>query len=454
MPHPKERRLLLSHADEPGYTGSYEDYTARGGYRTLQASVRRKPAEIKKEVLDANIRGRGGALFPAGRKWGFLDPNSDKPVYLICNADESEPGTFKDRQLIHKDPHQLIEGMMISAYAIGAKIAFIYIRGEMFGGARILEEAIEKARENNLVGENILGCGYSCDLIVHRGAGSYICGEETGLIESLEGKRPYPRLKPPFFPAAKGLYMCPTIVNNVETLCQVKHAVELGGQEYAKIGVPNCTGTRIWSLSGHVRNPGYFEVEGGAYTFGDLIYDMGGGLREGRSLLGFIPGGSSTKVIKHDQRYRGKLQDGTEVDWGVEDIPLDCDGCGYFGSSSGSAAVMVMDDTTDVVMALANLNAFYAHESCGQCTPCREGSLWLKKITHRMIAGEAREEDADLLKSIADQVEGRTICAHGEAVAWPVQGFILRFKDEFVEYARRQARERAARAQETTAAVA
>ncbi len=434
-----EKRMLLKHADEPGYDNSIETYIKNGGYETLRKAVTMKPEDICQEVLDSGVRGRGGAGFPAGMKWKFLDRKSGKPIYLICNADESEPGTFKDRQIIHKDPHQLIEGMMISAYATGTALSFIYIRGEMFEGARILERAIEEAREHNFLGDDILGSGYSCDLIVHRGAGSYICGEETGLIESLEGNRPYPRIKPPYFPAVLGLYMCPTIVNNVETLCHVRHVVEMGGKEYAKIGRPNNSGTRIWSVSGHVQKPGYYEIECGACTYGELINELCGGLRPGRELKAVIPGGSSSKVLKAGERYTGKLKDGTEFDWGIEDIPLDFDGPMAAGSMSGSGAIIVMDDSTNIVEALANINAFYAHESCGQCTPCREGSLWLKKVTSRMLAGQAREEDADLLKSIADQIEGRTICAHGEATAWPVQSFISKFRDEFVEYARKQA---------------
>lgn len=440
----KEKRMILRFADEPGYSNDIDCSLGHGGYSGLRKALSMKPEEVCQEVVDSGVRGRGGAGFPAGMKWKFLDRKSGKPIYLICNADESEPGTFKDRQIIHKDPHQLIEGMMIAAYAIQAKLSFIYIRGEMQEGARILGRAIEEARARNLLGENILGSGYSCDLIVHRGAGSYICGEETGLIESLEGKRPYPRIKPPYFPAVLGLYMCPTIVNNVETLCHVKHVLELGGKEYAKIGRANNTGTRIWSVSGHVVRPGYYEIECGAMTYGELIYGLCGGLRPGRSLKAVIPGGSSSKVLRAGERFRGKHKDGTEFDWGIEDIPLDFDGPMAAGSMSGSGAVIVMDDSTDIVGALANINAFYAHESCGQCTPCREGSLWMKKITSRMLSGQAREEDADLLKSVADQIEGRTICAHGEATAWPVQSFILKFRDEFIEYARRQARERAA----------
>jgi len=443
--HAKERRIILEHADTPGYDTGIDTYMAHGGYAELRKALGMKPEEICQEVLDSGVRGRGGAGFPAGMKWKFLDRKSGKPIYLICNADESEPGTFKDRQIIHKDPHQLIEGMMITAYAIQAKLAFIYIREEMPYGAQILEQAIEEARAKNFLGDNILGSGYSCELIVHRGAAAYICGEETGLIESIEGKRAYPRIKPPYFPAALGLYMCPTIVNNVETLCNVKHIVRMGGKAYANIGTPGNTGTRIWCLSGHVRNPGYFELECGKVTYGELIYDLGGGLRPGRSLQAVIPGGSSAKVLRAGERFKGKLRNGTEFDWAIEDIPLDFDSPMAVGSMSGSGAVIVVDDSADIVEVLANINAFYAHESCGQCTPCREGSLWMKKITTRMAAGGAREEDADLLASIGDQIAGRTICAHGEACAWPTQSFIAKFRDKFVAKAHETPEQRAKR---------
>jgi len=430
---PEEKRIILKYADEPGYTRDIDCYIKHGGYEVQKKAFKMQPDEIHKEVMDSGIRGRGGAGFPTGLKWKFLDRKSGKPIYLVCNADESEPGTFKDKQVIYKDPHQLIEGMMISAFSINAKQAFIYIRGEFFEGARILEEAIEEARAKNLVGDNILGSGFSCDLVVHRGAGAYICGEETGLIESLEGKRPYPRIKPPYFPAVLGLYQSPTIVNNVETLCNVKHIVEMTGAEYAKIGAPNNTGTRIWCVSGHVQKPGYYEFPCGALTLGEMIYDVCGGLLPGRTLQAVIPGGSSAKILRADERFKGTHKDGTDFDWGIEDIPLDFDGPMAAGTMSGSGGIVVMDNTVDMVEAMANINAFYAHESCGQCTPCREGSLWMKKISSRMCSGDAREEDADLLLSVANQIEGRTICAFGEAAAWPTQSFVKKFRKDFLK---------------------
>jgi NADH-quinone oxidoreductase subunit F len=308
-------------------------------------------------------------------------------------------------------------------------LAYIYIRGEMPEGAKLLNKVLTEARTKHFLGKNILGSSYDLEIHVHRGAGAYICGEETGLIESLEGKRPYPRIKPPYFPAVLGLYMCPTIVNNVETLCAVKHIVAMGGAEYAKLGTPNNTGTRIVSISGHVKRPGYYEVEVGKVTIGELINDpaFGGGLRDGRKLKAVIPGGSSAKVFKAGEKFQIK---GREVD--MLDLPYDFDSLIAAGSMSGSSAIIVMDDSTDIVAALANIAEFYAHESCGQCTPCREGSLWMSKALHRLTHGEGRAQDADYLVKIADNIPGgRTICAFGEACSWPVQSFVAKFKDEF-----------------------
>lgn len=431
----EETLVLFRNIRNPNYDKSLKGYKNAGGFMALKKALEMQPDEIVQLTKDSGLRGRGGAGFPTGLKWSFMAKGTGKPTYLVCNADESEPGTFKDKQIMYKDPHQLIEGMIISAYSIQAKQAFIYIRGEFFEGARILEEAIEEARAKNFLGDDILGSGYSCDIVVHRGAGAYICGEETGLIESLEGKRPYPRIKPPYFPAVLGVYQCPTIVNNVETLCNVKHIVEMGGKEFAKIGTPGNTGTRIWCVSGHVQKPGYYEFPCGALTMGELVNDLCGGLHPGRELKAIIPGGSSAKVLRADERFTGKLKDGTEFDWGIWDIPMDFDGPTAAGTMSGSGGVIVMDDSTDIVQALSNICAFYAHESCGQCTPCREGVQWMRKVTRRMCNGNSRDVDAELLLSIADQIEGRTICAFGEAAAWPVQSFISKFKDEFEAYA-------------------
>jgi NADH-quinone oxidoreductase subunit F len=457
---PQEYKLILKHADQPGYTPDSECYLRHGGYaelkkalalrpRTLSDGQSQTPQEfIRQEVMNSGLRGRGGAGFSCGLKWSFVDRKSGKPIYLICNADESEPGTFKDRQIIYKDPHQLLEGMIIACFANDVKLAYIYIRGEMPDGAKLLNKCLSEARAKNFLGKNILGSGYDLEIYIHRGAGAYICGEETGLIESLEGKRPYPRIKPPYFPAVFGLWMCPTIVNNVETLCNVKHIVAMGGAEYAKLGTPNNTGTRIVSLSGHVQRPGYYEVETGKVTIGQLIFDanFGGGLRPGRSLKAVIPGGSSAKVFKAGEKFNIK---GKEMD--MLDLPYDFDSLIQAGSMSGSSAIIVLDDSTDIVEALANIAEFYAHESCGQCTPCREGSLWLSKALHRLTHGEGRAQDADYLVKIADNIPGgRTICAFGEACAWPVQSFVAKFKDEFVA---RGAADEARRAKDNAAPV-
>ncbi|MDW8307794.1 MAG: NADH-quinone oxidoreductase subunit NuoF [Verrucomicrobiales bacterium] len=448
---PSEHRLILKHVDQPGYTPDIQCYLRHGGYETLRKALALQPKtlpdgrvvspqeQLREEVMKSGLRGRGGAGFSCGLKWSFVDRRSGKPIYLICNADESEPGTFKDKQILYKDPHQLLEGMILASYANDVHLAYIYIRGEFVEGAKILNRAIAEARANNFLGKNILGSGYDLEIYVHRGAGAYICGEETGLIESLEGKRPYPRIKPPYFPAVLGLYMCPTIVNNVETLAAVKHVIAMGGAEYAKLGTPNNTGTRIVCLSGHVRRPGYYEIEVGKVTLRELIFDpaFGGGLPDGRQLKAVIPGGASAKVFRAGERIRLKRRgpDGRETEQELDmlDLPYDFDTLVAAGSMSGSGAIIVLDDSTDIVAALANLSDFFAHESCGQCTPCREGTLWMAKALHRLTHGQGRAEDADYLLHIADNIPGgRTICAFGEACSWPVQSFVRKFKDEFI----------------------
>ena len=438
-PHPRERRIVFKNIDREGWTPDIDCYLKDGGYEELKKALTMQPQEIVSEVKTSGVRGRGGAGFPCGAKWGFIRPGETKPIYLICNADESEPGTFKDRYIIHQDPHQLLEGMIISCYAVNARLAYIYIRGEFPLGAKILERALQEAKEHGFLGKNIGGSGFDLEIYVHRGAGAYICGEETGLIESLEGKRPYPRIKPPYFPAALGLYMSPTIVNNVETLCDVKHIVKMGGAEYAKIGRPNNTGTRLLCVSGDVQKPGYYEFDTGGLTMGELIYDICGGLRPGRKLKAVIPGGSSAKVLRADERYKIKTKqpDGTTVEEeiGINDIRMDFDNLAAVGSMAGSGGVIVMDDSRDMVWALNNINEFYAHESCGQCTPCREGSLWMNKITTRLLDGGGFTDDLDTLKSVADNIAGRTICAFGEACAWPTQSFVAKFRDDFQAYA-------------------
>jgi NADH-quinone oxidoreductase subunit F len=451
-PHPRERRIIFKNIDREGWTPDIDCYLKDGGYEELKKALTMPPQDIVAEVKTSGLRGRGGAGFPCGAKWGFIRPGETKPIYLICNADESEPGTFKDRYIIHQDPHQLLEGMIISCFAVNARLAYIYIRGEFPLGAKILEQAIQEAKNHGFLGKNILGSGFDLEIYVHRGAGAYICGEETGMIESLEGKRPYPRIKPPYFPAALGLYMSPTIVNNVETLCNVKHIVKMGGAEYAKIGRPNNTGTRLLCVSGDVQRPGYFELETGGLTMGELIYDICGGLRPGRKLKAVIPGGSSAKVLRADERYKIKTKqpDGTTVEEeiGIDDIRIDFDSLAAVGSMAGSGGVIVMDDSRDMVWALNNINDFYAHESCGQCTPCREGSLWMSKITTRLLDGGGADGDTDILKSVADNIAGRTICAFGEACAWPTQSFIAKFPDEFLAYASKNGKSSSAEAAE------
>jgi len=446
---PEPFKLILKNLDEPGFTPDIGCYQRHGGYEALKRALampardlpdgkKLSPQEsLREDVKASGLRGRGGAGFSAGLKWSFVDRRSGKPIYLICNADESEPGTFKDRQILHKDPHQLIEGMILSCWANDVKLAYIYIRGEMPVAAKLLNQALKEARAAGFLGKNILGTGYDLEIHVHRGAGAYICGEETGLIESLEGKRAYPRIKPPYFPAVLGLYMCPTIVNNVETLCHVKHIVLMGPTEYAKLGTPNNTGTRIVSLSGDVQKPGYYEIQVGRVTLGELISDpnFGGGLKPGHTLKAIIPGGSSSKVLKAGEVFKlnRKGADGqmTKVDVSLLDLPYDFDSLQQAGTMSGSSAVIVLDDSRSMVQTLGNLSEFYAHESCGQCTPCREGALWLSKATHRLSHGEGRKADADYLTHIAQNIQGRTICAFGEAAAWPVLSFVKKFRDEF-----------------------
>ncbi|HET9800135.1 MAG TPA: NADH-quinone oxidoreductase subunit NuoF [Chthoniobacterales bacterium] len=439
--HPLEHRLIFKNIGRKDWKIDIDTYLEAGGYKDLKKAVKMSRAEIVNEVKTSGLRGRGGAGFPCGVKWSFIKPDEKKPVYLICNADESEPGTFKDRYIIHEDPHQLLEGIAISCFALNARTAYIYIRGEFPEGAKILERAIEEAREHKFLGKNILGTTFDLEVHIHRGAGAYICGEETGLIESLEGKRAYPRIKPPYFPAVLGLYMCPTIVNNVETLCAVKHIIAMGGANYAALGRPNNTGTRIVCVSGDVERPGYFEIEVGKVTMGQLIYEMAGGVKWGRRLKAVIPGGSSAKVLRADERFKIKQKqpDGSTIDieMSIDELPMDFDTLAAAGSMAGSGGVIVLDDSRDMVWVLNNINEFYAHESCGQCTPCREGSLWMKKITERMLRGGGVTEDPRTLKTIGDNIAGRTICAFGEACAWPTQSFVDKFPEEFARHAQK-----------------
>lgn len=434
-PHPSERRLILRNVGREDYDPSIACYLRHGGYDSLKKAMAMKPEEITAEVKASNLRGRGGAGFPTGVKWGFIRREDGKPHYLVVNADESEPGTFKDRYILHEDPHQLLEGMMIAAWALNVNLSYIYIRCEFPEAARIMEQAIAEAREHGFIGKNVLGSGFDCDIYVHQGAGAYICGEETSLLESLEGKRPYPRIKPPFFPAVFGLYNCPTIVNNVETLCHVKHIIAMGSAEFSKLGSAGDGGTRTLCVSGDVVSPGYYELGCGQVTVGQLINEICGGLKPGRTLKAIIPGGSSAKVLRAGEKFKMKRKGEDSAETTVEvdlmDLVLDANSLAAAGSMIGSAGVMILDDSRDMLWVLNNINEFYAHESCGQCTPCREGSLWMSKVTTRMLHGDVKPTDAAQLVGIADRIAGRTICAFGEACAWPTQSFVGKFREEF-----------------------
>ena len=445
----KEKRLILKHLDSKGYNPSITCYLKHNGYKTLKKAFSLLPLktedgktlsaqeQLREEVKLSGIRGRGGAGFPTGVKWSFINHNTDKPVYLVCNCDESEPGTFKDRQIVHKDPHQLIEGMIIACYANDVHLAYIYMRGEFNLGAKIIEKALQEAREAGFLGKNILGSNFDLEIYLHRGAGAYICGEETGAICSLEGRRPYPRINPPYFPAALGLYMCPTIVNNVETLCAVKHIIEIGATKYAKLGIPGDTGTRIVGISGLIQKPGYFEIENGKVTIGELIHDFAGGPLPGRKIKAIIPGGSSSKVFRADEKItlKTKNSDGTEsiktID--IMELPYDSNSIMAAGSMTGSGGLIIIDDSVSMVDVAANISEFYTHESCGQCTPCREGNLWMCKILRRILSGQGRRIDADELLRISHNIMGgKTVCAFGEGSTWPIESYIIKFRDEFL----------------------
>jgi len=375
-----------------------------------------KPEEVTEQVRASNLRGRGGAGFVAGMKWGFLPKESPKPVYLCCNADESEPGTFKDRAIIEWNTHILLEGILIAAYAIKSHIAYIYIRGEFALGAKHLEEAIAEAYAKGLLGRNIFGTGYDLDVYVHRGAGAYICGEETGLIESLEGKRAYPRIKPPF-PAVYGLFGCPTIVQNVETLTCLPSIVQNGPAWFKAIGPESGPGPKIYCVSGHVEKPGLYELPMGM-PLREVIYDYAGGIRSGKQLKAVMPGGSSFPILTPDEI----------------DVRMDFDSMRKINAFLGTAGIIVMDEDTCMVRALEIIDRFYHHESCGQCSPCREGTGWLHKLLVRLEEGNGRPEDIDLMNRISDNMMGNTVCVLADAAAMPTQSFISKFRDEFVAH--------------------
>jgi NADH-quinone oxidoreductase subunit F len=415
--------LLLRNIARPR-SEALESYLASGGYQGLRRVLKEfTPEAFVEEVKTSGLRGRGGAGFPTGAKWGFLPKTKDRPRYLCVNADESEPGTFKDRLLIEKDPHLVLEGLIVSAYAIGCHTAFFYIRGEFHKGARIFQSAIDEAYARGFLGKNILDSGFDLDVILYRGAGAYICGEETALLESLEGKRGYPRLKPPF-PAIVGLYGCPTIINNVETLANVTLIAERGAAWYAGVGrPPKNTGPKLYCLSGHVKRPGVYEAPLGVPLL-ELINDRAGGLlHPDRPLKAVVPGGSSMRILPASKC----------------DVLMDFDSLQAAGTLLGSAGVIVMDSGTCMVDALLNVARFYAHESCGQCTPCREGTGWFVKVLSRIERGGGTKEDVDLLIDVARNVEGNTICPFGEAIAWPVDSYVRTFRDEFEDHVERRA---------------
>ena len=404
--------LNTSHFDQPW---TLENYLKVGGYQALRKIIENKmsPDDIIAEVKASGLRGRGGAGFPTGLKWTFMPKNYEGDKYLVCNSDEGEPGTCKDRDILRFNPHSLIEGMAIAGYTMKVKTGYNYIHGEIFEAYERMEAACEEARKAGYLGKNILGAGFEFDLHNHLGYGAYVCGEETALLESLEGKKGQPRFKPPF-PASFGLYGKPTTINNTETFASIPYIIREGGKKFADMGVPNSGGIKLFSVSGHVNNPGNFEVPLGT-PFKKLL-EMAGGVRNGHKLKAVIPGGSSMPVLP------GEI---------MMDLNMDFDSIQKAGSYLGTGAVIVMDETTCMVKALERLSYFYYEESCGQCTPCREGTGWLYRIVHRIEKGEGRPEDLDLLLSLCENIAGRTICALGDAAAWPVQGFLKHYRSEF-----------------------
>jgi NADH-quinone oxidoreductase subunit F len=423
------KKLLLKNDHIPGIN-TLQVYRQNGGYSVLEKALKTMtPDAIVEEVKKSGLRGRGGAGFPTGMKWSFLAKPEGVPRYLVCNADESEPGTFKDRYLMERIPHLLVEGMIASGFALGSNTSYIYIRGEYFYIARILEQAIDEAYKAGFLGKNILGSGFDHDMYVQVGAGAYICGEETALLESLEGKRGNPRIKPPF-PAVAGLYGCPTVVNNVETIAAVIPILEMGGDEYAKIGVGKSTGTKLISASGHINKPGVYEIELGV-PVEEFIYsdEYCGGIKGGRKLKAVVAGGSSVPVLPADLIL--KTAAGEPRLMSYESLG---DGGFATGTMLGSGGFIVMDEDTSIVKNLYTFARFYHHESCGQCSPCREGTGWMERILHKILDGHGTLSDIDLLWDIQSKIEGKTICPLGEAAAWPVASAIRHFRSEFEEY--------------------
>ena len=422
-------KILTEHIGTPGLE-TLTVYRSKGGYASVEKALKTmQPDEVTEEVKKSGLRGRGGAGFPTGMKWSFIDKKSGKPRYLVCNADESEPGTFKDRYLMSKNPHILIEGMITGSYALGANRSYIYVRGELMYVVNILQKAIDEAYAAGLLGKNILGSGYDLELNVTCGAGAYICGEETALIESLEGKRGNPRIKPPF-PAISGLWSNPTVVNNVESIAAVPWIVNNGGDAYAQIGVGKSTGTKLISASGHINKPGVYEIELGV-TVEDFIYseEYCGGIWKNRKLKAVVAGGSSVPILPANLIMT--TANGEKRLMTYESL---ADGGFASGTMLGSGGFIVFDETASIVENLWNFERFYHHESCGQCSPCREGTGWMEKILHKFLDGHATMEDIDLLAEIGKKIEGNTICPLGDAAAWPVASAIKHFRHEFEWY--------------------
>jgi NADH-quinone oxidoreductase subunit F len=411
--------LYIQHFNEESRPLAY--YKSKmDGYTALKKAFAMNPDTIIDEVKKSNLRGRGGAGFPTGMKWGFIPKQSPKPKYLVCNADESEPGTFKDRDLMRYTPHLLIEGMVIGAFAFGARHGYIYIRGEYVREAKLLNDALDEAYVAGYLGKNIQGSGFDFDITVHRGAGAYICGEETGLLNSLEGKRGEPRVKPPF-PAISGAFAGPTAVNNVETLTAIPFIINRGAEWYAKLGkIEKSGGTRLFCVSGHVKKPGLYEFNAGSVTLRELIYDHCHGILGDKKLKAVIPGGSSAPVLTADEI----------------DVVLDIEPLMKVGSMLGSCGIMVISEDTCVVKLLGRITKFYAHESCGQCTPCREGCKWMEDVIERIEHGHGREQDLALLLDTADNINGKTLCALGDAAAGPVTSFVKKFRADFEAHIR------------------
>lgn len=390
-------------------------YEANGGYKAIRKAINEMvPDDVTNEVKNSNLRGRGGACFPTGLKWTFMPKQTDKDKYLCCNGDESEPGSFKDREIFEKNPHQFIEGTLLACYAMGIKAAYVYIRGEYYKWINLLQDALDDAYKKGYVGRNILGSNFSTDIYIHRGAGAYICGEESALMNSVEGKRGYPRVKPPF-PAAYGLWGCPTTINNIETLTNVPEIINNGAAWFTGIGAPKHPGTLLFGVSGHVNKPGVYELPTGTPLM-TIINDICGGVTNGKDIKMVIPGGSSMPPLTKEECLSAKM---------------DNESLKEFGSSIGTAGVMVMDEDTDILKVLIRISKFYYHESCGQCTPCREGTGWLLRVLKRIDSGEGRLQDLDLLTSVAENIEGNTICALGDAAAWPVKWTIKKFRSDF-----------------------